>query len=112
MEMSSSNPVRGVPLTDWLQPFDENLVDEEEQRVDRVEVYEDILDNSQPSPSFPFRSGPGMQRKNKEQKRVDQPTPRKGKANPNPKKEGPTQTRRAEPNPKGQPCLTTHDGVE
>ena len=38
VEMSSSNPVRGDPLPDWLQPFDENLVDEEEQRGDRVEV--------------------------------------------------------------------------
>ena len=37
MEMSSSNPVRGDPLPDWLQPFDENLVDEEEQRGDRME---------------------------------------------------------------------------
>ena len=34
VEMSSSNPVRGDPLPDWLQPFDENLVDEEEQRGD------------------------------------------------------------------------------
>ena len=47
MEMSSSNPVRGDPLPDWLQPFDENLVDEEEQRVDRVEVHEDIQDGDQ-----------------------------------------------------------------
>ena len=38
MEMSSSNLVRRDPLPDWLQPFDENFVDEEEQRVDRVEV--------------------------------------------------------------------------
>ena len=37
--MSSSIPVRGDPLLDWPQPFDENLVDEEEQRVDSVEVY-------------------------------------------------------------------------
>ena len=37
-EMSSANPVRGDPLPDWLQPFDENLVDEEEQRDARVEV--------------------------------------------------------------------------
>ena len=47
VEMSSSNPVRGDPLPDWLQPFDENLVDEEEQRGDRVEVYEDIQDDDQ-----------------------------------------------------------------
>ena len=50
MEMSSSNPVRGDPLLDWLdwlQPFDENLVDEEEQRVARVEVYENIQDDDQ-----------------------------------------------------------------
>ena len=39
VEMSSANPVRGDPLPDWLQPFDENLVDDEEQRVARVEVY-------------------------------------------------------------------------
>ena len=45
--MSSSNPVRGDPLPDWLQPFDENLVDEEEQRGDRVEVYEDMQDDDQ-----------------------------------------------------------------
>ena len=45
MEMSSSNPVRCDPLPGWLQPFDENLVDEEEQRVDRVEVYENIQDD-------------------------------------------------------------------
>ena len=30
-----------------LKPFDENLVDEEEQRGDRVEVYEDIQDDDQ-----------------------------------------------------------------
>ena len=36
VEMSSSNLVRGDPLPDWLQLFDENLVDEEEQRGDRV----------------------------------------------------------------------------
>ena len=47
MEMSSSNPVRGDPLPDWLQPFDENLVDEEEQRGDRVEVHEDMQDDDQ-----------------------------------------------------------------
>ena len=45
--MSSSNPVRGDPLPDWLQPFDENLVDEEEQRDDRVEENEDIQDDDQ-----------------------------------------------------------------
>ena len=28
--------MRGRLLPDWLQPFDENLVDEEEQRGDRV----------------------------------------------------------------------------
>ena len=43
--MSSSNLVRGDPLPDWLQPFDENLVDEEEQRGDRVEENEDIQDD-------------------------------------------------------------------
>ena len=47
VEMSSSNPVRCDPLPEWLQPFDENLVDEEEQRGDRVEVYEDIQDDDQ-----------------------------------------------------------------
>ena len=47
MEMSSSSLVRSAPLPDWLQPFDENLVDEEEQRGDRVEVYEDIQDDDQ-----------------------------------------------------------------
>ena len=46
MEMSSSNPVRGDPLPDWLQPFDENLVDEEEQRGDCVEVHEDMQDDA------------------------------------------------------------------
>ena len=45
MEMSSSNPVRGDPLPDWLQPFDENLVNEEEQRGDRVELHEDMQDD-------------------------------------------------------------------
>ena len=39
VEMSSANPVRDDPLLDWLQPFDENLVVHEEQRVARVEVY-------------------------------------------------------------------------
>ena len=47
MEMSRSNPVRSDPLPDWLQPFDENLVDEEEQRGDRVEVHEDMQDDDQ-----------------------------------------------------------------
>ena len=47
VEMSSSNPVRSDPLPDWLQPFDENLVDEEEQRGDHVEVYEDVQDDNQ-----------------------------------------------------------------
>ena len=46
-EMSSANHVRGDPLPDWLQPFKENLVDEEDQRVDRVEVYGDIQDDDQ-----------------------------------------------------------------
>ena len=70
MEMSSSNPVRGDPLPDWLQPFDENLVDEEEQKGHRVEVYEDLQDDDQeregvvaqgerarplPQPRLPFR---------------------------------------------------------
>ena len=43
--MSSANPVRGDPLLDWLQPFDENMADEEEQRGNRVEVYGDIQDD-------------------------------------------------------------------
>ena len=47
VDMSSSNPVRCDPLPDWLQPFDENLVDEEEQRGDRVEENEDIQDDDQ-----------------------------------------------------------------
>ena len=34
-------------MLDWLLPFDENLVDDEEQRVDRVEVYGDIQDDDQ-----------------------------------------------------------------
>ena len=42
VEMSSAYPVRSDPLPDWLQPFDENLVDDEEQKVARVEVYGDI----------------------------------------------------------------------
>ena len=40
-------PMSGDPLLDWLQPFDENLVDGEEQRVARVEAYEDIQDDDQ-----------------------------------------------------------------
>ena len=47
VDMSSSNPVRGDPLPDWLQPFDENLVYEEEQRGDHVEENEDIQDDDQ-----------------------------------------------------------------
>ena len=47
MGMSSSNPVRGDPLPNWLQPFDENLVDEEEHRGDCVEVHEDMQDDDQ-----------------------------------------------------------------
>ena len=47
VDMSSSNPVRGDLLPDWLEPFDENVVDEEEQRGDRVEVYEDMQDDDQ-----------------------------------------------------------------
>ena len=47
MDMSSANPVRGDPLPDWLQPFDENLVDEEEQRGDCVEGYGDIQEDDQ-----------------------------------------------------------------
>ena len=31
VDMSSANPVRGDPLPDWLQPFDEKLVEDEEQ---------------------------------------------------------------------------------
>ena len=47
MEMSSANHVRGDPLPDWLQLLKENSVDEEDQRVDLVEVYEDIQDDDQ-----------------------------------------------------------------
>ena len=47
VQMSSSNPVRGDPLPDWLQAFDENLVDEEEQRGERMEVYEHFQDDDQ-----------------------------------------------------------------
>ena len=47
VEMSSSNPVRSDPLPGWLQPFDKKLVDEEEQRGDRMEVYEDFQDDDQ-----------------------------------------------------------------
>ena len=39
--------LRTDPLPDWLQPFDGNLVDEEEQRVGRVEVHEEIQDGDQ-----------------------------------------------------------------
>ena len=35
------------PLPDRLQPFDENLVDEEELRGDRVEENEDFQDDDQ-----------------------------------------------------------------
>ena len=37
--------MRGDPLHDWLQQFDENLVDEEEQRGDPVEENEDFQDD-------------------------------------------------------------------
>ena len=47
VDVLSSNPVRGDPLLDWLQPFDENLVDEEEQRGDCVEEIQDIQDDDQ-----------------------------------------------------------------
>ena len=47
VEMSSADPVRGDPLPDWLQPFDETLVDEEEQKGDRVEENEDMQDDDQ-----------------------------------------------------------------
>ena len=47
MEMSSANHEMCDPLPDWLQPLKENLVDEEDQRVDLVEVYEDIQDDDQ-----------------------------------------------------------------
>ena len=39
--------MRCDPLPDWLQPFDEILGDEEEQRGDRVEENEDIRDDDQ-----------------------------------------------------------------
>ena len=39
--------MRCDPLLDWLQAFDENLVDLEEQRGDRVEVHEDMQDDDQ-----------------------------------------------------------------
>ena len=45
VEMSSSYLVKGDPLPDWLQSFDENFVDEEEQRADRVEVFENVQDD-------------------------------------------------------------------
>ena len=47
VQMSSASSVRCDPLPDWLQPFDENLVDDEEQRVARVEVFGDIQDHDQ-----------------------------------------------------------------
>ena len=47
MDMSSSYPVRSDPLTDWLQPSNENLVDDEEHRVARVEENEDMQDTDQ-----------------------------------------------------------------
>ena len=46
-EMEVSSSMRSEPLPDWLQPFDENLVDEEEQRGDRMEVYDDMQDDDQ-----------------------------------------------------------------
>ena len=45
--MSSANPVRSDLLPDRLQPFDEILVDDEDQRVARVEVCGDIQDDDQ-----------------------------------------------------------------
>ena len=45
--MSSANPVRSDPLPYWLQLSDENLVDDDEQRVARVDVYGDIQDDDQ-----------------------------------------------------------------
>ena len=47
VEMSSTKPVGGDPLPHWLQPFDENLVGDEEQRVDCVEVHGGIQDDDQ-----------------------------------------------------------------
>ena len=47
VDMSSANPVRGDPLSGWLQPSEEKLVDDEEQRVARVEVYGDIQGEDQ-----------------------------------------------------------------
>ena len=44
VEMSSANLVRCDPLLDWQQPFDENLVGDEELRVARVEENGDIQD--------------------------------------------------------------------
>ena len=52
VDMSSSNLVRGDLLLDWLQPFDENLVDGEEQRVARVEENEDTQDDDQERKGF------------------------------------------------------------
>ena len=45
VDVSNSNLVGGDPLPDWLQPFDENLVDDEEQRVARVAVFGDRQDD-------------------------------------------------------------------
>ena len=47
MEMSSSTPVRSDPLPDRLQPFAEILVDEEEQRINRVEGNENTQDDGE-----------------------------------------------------------------
>ena len=47
VEMSSSNPVRGDPCLIGCKPFDENLVDEEEQRGDCLGVFEEMLDDDQ-----------------------------------------------------------------
>ena len=47
VEMSIANPVRCDPLPDWLEPLDENLVDNEEQRTPRVEENGDIQDDDQ-----------------------------------------------------------------
>ena len=57
VEMSSSNPVRGDPLLDWLQPFDENLVDVEEQRVQEREgvVAQGERARPLPQPRLPSR---------------------------------------------------------
>ena len=47
VEMSSSTPVRSDPLPDRLQPFAEILVDEEEQRINRVEGNENTQDDGE-----------------------------------------------------------------